>query len=867
MSQFGPGVTNYYKFLKWCFWIFVILATVYSFAFCANTFGNAFKEEFSVIDISLGSVAHLGGFGENSTIAWEVPPDLCEMNVFNHDCTATGETAAYMYSAITAFATIVLVIGYMWLRSYELHEERVWNESSVSAGSYSVVVYNLPKDVTTIEIRAHFANVINESVVDVTLAYDNEYEIGMYMKRGDLVKNRYTVTQEYRYYQAMKSNKDLQKKAGKDSASIERALADIAKKRAALTDEIIHIDQAVKMHEDESAKKKSGPIAAFVTFDGPMAREKALRTYGRAWFGYFYTRPFLRLKGKNIVLEGAPEPSTIIWENLAYTYKTRTIFRFFTFLVSIFLLAISAVVSYAPTVLGNLASNRGGSAECPADFDNWSSGDQKDYAIVNSGAVHCYCDNLDFFDQAQEPVCEAYFRAQLLTQIIIYGAACVVLIINAVIDYAIRVCARWEKHHTVEAMERAIFIRMWFAKIINTGLTFIFASNYSLLGPYVPFELPRIDVFSQDWFQTVGVNIVLVQIGNILTIHAVKTAKYIYMHYRLWKARRGTLLVLTQDELNMMHMGPDFILSRRYAQVLADMTVCLLFTSGIPILAAIAAFNFYVSYWIDKFMLLRFYRTPPRFNAEIGKLATRLIPLAIIGHLLVAIWMYGSTQILSTPQTGQQIYHHNVDRFDAARLRDKLNDRHIFGLIGVLVIVVVGVIIDEFLRNFIGLLRVLMRGACGSYCNKSEYHDKFESFLNSHVQVKYSRALTRGLIKGLTNYNILQNPIYKHAFNISDEFAENHKSLKSIRERVKFSYFGEDKINEKMPSFDENGDQAADAEQRRKQFASAESQGSSSFFDLNYLINPATAAAAAASAAPTSTTTSATGGSEVATPR
>jgi hypothetical protein len=461
-------------------------------------------------------------------------------------------------------------------------------------------------------------------------------------------------------------------------------------------------------------------------------------------------------------------------------------------------------------------------------------------------------------------VCEEYFRAQLFTQIIIYGAACIVLVINAVIDYAIRVCARWEKHHTVEEMERAIFIRMWFAKIINTGLTFIFASNYSMLGPYVPFELPAIEVFSQEWFKTVGVNIVLVQLGNIFTIHAVKTARYIHMHWRLWKARRGKLLVLTQDELNMMHMGPDFILSRRYAQVLADMTVCLLFCSGIPILAVIAAFNFYISYWIDKFMFLRFYRTPPKFNAEIGKLATRLIPLAILGHIVVAIWMYGTSPILATGYTGQETYHQNVDRFDAARLRDKLNQRHITGLIGLLVIVLLAVIIDEFVRSFMGLIRLVMKGACGAYLTKSDYLNKFESFLNSHVQIKYSRALTRGLIKGLTNYNILQNPIYKHAFNISDEFAENHKSLRSIRNRVKFSYFGEDKVFDKQKSFEEPVDPALEAELRRRQFAE-ETPGSSSF-DLSYLINPATAAAMSA-AAPSNPTVSSNSSKDNLTPR
>eukprot|EP00968_Pinguiococcus_pyrenoidosus_P015784 scaffold1472_cov300-Pinguiococcus_pyrenoidosus.AAC.7 len=48
------------------------------------------------------------------------------------------------------------------------------------------------------------------------------------------------------------------------------------------------------------------------------------------------------------------------------------------------------------------------------------------------------------------------------------------------------------------------------------------------------------------------------------------------------------------------------------------------------------------------------------------------------------------------------------------------------------------------------------------------------------TRVSYSHAKRRRLIRGLASYNILQNPVYKDLFHISDKFASVHKHLTSI---------------------------------------------------------------------------------------
>ena len=106
---------------------------------------------------------------------------------------------------------------------------------------------------------------------------------------------------------------------------------------------------------------------------------------------------------------------------------------------------------------------------------------------------------------------------------------------------------------------------------------------------------------------------------------------------------------LSQRQLNTLFTGPDFLLTARYSQVLntvsrrtaacmlassntllfplstvcivgnsplhadvsTQMFVTLLYSSGIPLLVPICVCMLGVAYWVDKFLLCRFYRMPP----------------------------------------------------------------------------------------------------------------------------------------------------------------------------------------------------------------------------------------------------------------
>lgn len=67
-------------------------------------------------------------------------------------------------------------------------------------------------------------------------------------------------------------------------------------------------------------------------------------------------------------------------------------------------------------------------------------------------------------------------------------------------------------------------------------------------------------------------------------------------------------MALTQDELNKLHSGCDCELAYNYAQIMSTLFVCLTFSTGIPVLYCVAAGNYVVYYFVEKYLFIRFYK-------------------------------------------------------------------------------------------------------------------------------------------------------------------------------------------------------------------------------------------------------------------
>jgi hypothetical protein len=132
----------------------------------------------------------------------------------------------------------------------------------------------------------------------------------------------------------------------------------------------------------------------------------------------------------------------------------------------------------------------------------------------------------------------------------------------------------------------------------------------------------------------------------------------------------------------------------------------------------------------------------------------------------------------------------NSDKYSPYSIGEKISHPHTFPLFLLFVLVTVALLIAKIFDEIVDFLHTLVKACFGSLLARSEFYQDLERFLFNTICISYSRAVRRGIIKGLATYNILQNPRYKEVFAISDDFALAHSRVKSLRNFGRISFEG-----------------------------------------------------------------------------
>lgn len=522
----------------------------------------------------------------------------------------------------------------------------------------------------------------------ISIAYDNADEIRECTRRGDLIRSKVTLVHEHR-----KKCTDVKKKK-----KPEDAVEIVDKERLKFFDHMKKINEHLRKKEaqlEELAKRPARALFAFVTFDKVACKTAALSVYNkRSLYQRMFPDPALKLGNILPRVYEAPEPSTIIWENLHYRLGNRLCRRLFTTVASLFLVAISLVIIFGAKYLQETSFDNGAEETlCEEDFNDQSQEYQINYIKENPTYTHCYCDQYSTLEQQENPHCKTYWRNNVNAQVLTYFASFIVLVVNSMIEQTMRYFSSFEKHHTEDSKGKSVFLRLFLLKYINTSTIFLIDNNNAILKLF-NITVSSAYEFTPDWFNTTGVTIILVQLGDIFFSHSDALYKYWVFTRAKQKAESDPSKVLTQDELNKLYAGPDVEFAFNYAQLLSTIFVCLTFATGIPVLYPIAAANFTCYYFTEKFFFVNLYRIPPHFNSLIGKRATSMVPIALFAHLCVAIWMLSNTELFDNPH---YVLVKSVTSGFGHSIRDKISGKATFPLF--IVMLVVGFVL--FLTFFV----------------------------------------------------------------------------------------------------------------------------------------------------------------------
>jgi len=139
----------------------------------------------------------------------------------------------------------------------------------------------------------------------------------------------------------------------------------------------------------------------------------------------------------------------------------------------------------------------------------------------------------------------------------------------------------------------------------------------------------------------------------------------------------------------------------------------------------------------------------------------------------MSCWILGTNHIF----LGESIRDRDIAIVAKLGIKDIIFKKHVIILEMIAFLFIANYFVRKFISTFGTTLTKIMRCII---CSKGDKVKKLEASMNT-VQVTYSGARARGVIKGLASYNILQNPKYQEAFAITPAFAMTHNRLSSIR--------------------------------------------------------------------------------------
>lgn len=182
--------------------------------------------------------------------------------------------------------------------------------------------------------------------------------------------------------------------------------------------------------------------------------------------------------------------------------------------------------------------------------------------------------------------------------------------------------------------------------------------------------------------------------------------------------------------------------------------VSMTYGAGMPLLYPIGLSTFGVSYAVDKFLFLRWYRIPPEFGPDLTLFASYTMLFAPPIHLGFAIWMYSTPGIFVPSELAF------FDRISQS-----------FPSLVLLIICVGVLVLDSTIVSFVKVIWGLLK--------RSKMLTRLPSVVEDEEFTSVTEAKASGLFGGslLRTYNMLENKKYMRAFGIDAEFAKNHRDI------------------------------------------------------------------------------------------
>ena len=118
----------------------------------------------------------------------------------------------------------------------------------------------------------------------------------------------------------------------------------------------------------------------------------------------------------------------------------------------------------------------------------------------------------------------------------------------------------------------------------------------------------------------------------------------INMFYSIFTSQLSPLAKLKDKiKYEKLYVGPDFPFEERYAKILVNLSICLFYGTNCPIIYFFFLCFLLVTFLVDKFMMINYYKIPPFYGSILSKKILNYFVLNVF------IYFYGLSYNLSNP--------------------------------------------------------------------------------------------------------------------------------------------------------------------------------------------------------------------------
>jgi len=242
----------------------------------------------------------------------------------------------------------------------------------------------------------------------------------------------------------------------------------------------------------------------------------------------------------------------------------------------------------------------------------------------------------------------------LLSNTLVFAVPAIIIFLNFISKTILRIMSRFEKRQTKTEEIRSSFVNMMFLSFLNTGVIILLV-NFNLRsaeGTHLPLFQGSYSEFSVEWYRLVGSTICVTMLFMIITPHGSNLAfQGLYCFNRCLDRKcrpcdTSKTRKLVQEDYEDVNTGNEIMMEFRYSNMITVIWITFLYSGGIPILYPVVCLFFFVTYWVDKFLLFKFYRKPPSFDSYLANQALGWWKYAVLLHLIGSCFMFVNSNIL-----------------------------------------------------------------------------------------------------------------------------------------------------------------------------------------------------------------------------